>query len=170
MAADQLISIGRVVKTQGLNGAFRVYPHSHESANLDTLEEVIIAPSAGESFPVRILTCRRKGVLYILTVGGVDSIDRAQELVGAEVLARPECLASLDEGEFYWYELVGMEVVADDGERLGRVASLIATGANDVLQVIDGDREILLPNIPEVILQVDRENRKLTVHLLPGLR
>jgi len=75
----------------------------------------------------------------------------------------------LEEGDFYWYELVGMEVVADDGRALGRVESLLATGANDVLQVRDGDREILLPNIPDVVLSVDRETKRITVRLLPGL-
>lgn len=162
--------MGRITKTQGLKGAFRVYPHSRESANLHSLERIVLAPPNGEPFAVQVISSRSKGEIIILTVRGVDGVERAQELVGGEVLADPNDLEPLDEGEFYWYEVVGMEVVTDEGERLGTVQSIIPTGANDVLQVKKGKQEILLPNIPDVILDIDREDRRITVHLLPGLR
>jgi 16S rRNA processing protein RimM len=164
-----LISLGKIVKPQGLKGEFRVFPHGGQSENLAALERVTIAEPNGKQWETAIRSCRVKGSLYILSVLGVDVIEQAERLVGGEILAREEDLEPLAEGEFYWYEAVGMEVYADDGRLLGRVASLLATGANDVLQVQDGDREILLPNIPDVILHVDREQKRITVRLLPGL-
>jgi 16S rRNA processing protein RimM len=165
----RLVSLGRIVKVQGLKGEFRVMPHGGESANLERLERVTIAAPAGRRFETAVTAARAKGALVILAVEDVTSVEQAQRLVGGEVLARESDLEPLEGGEFYWYEAAGMEVVADDGRRLGRVESVLATGANDVLQVRDGAREILLPNIPDVILHVDRERRVITVHLLPGL-
>jgi 16S rRNA processing protein RimM len=164
-ASPKLISLGRIVKTQGLRGAFRVYPHGQDSENLASLEEIVIQPLKAEAITARITSCRRKGMLFILTIEGVESIDHAERLIGAEVLAPESDLAPLEEGEFYWYELVGMEVVTDQGERLGEVKSIIPTGANDVLQVMSRERETLLPNIPDVVKQIDREKKLITVHL-----
>ncbi len=164
-----LISLGKIVKTQGLKGEFRVLPHGGESENLLNLERVTIAEPNGRQWETVVRASRAKGNLYVLAVMGIDVVEQAERLVGGEVLANDEDFEPLEEGDFYWYELVGMEVVADDGRALGRVESLLATGANDVLQVRDGDREILLPNIPDVVLSVDRETKRITVRLLPGL-
>jgi 16S rRNA processing protein RimM len=164
-----LVTLGKIVKTQGLKGAFRVLPHGGDSANLARLERVTVADPRGVRFEAAVRKCRPKGSLFILTLEGIETIDRAQELVGGEVFAREEDLEPLGDDEYYWYELVSMTVVTDDGQALGVVQSVIATGANDVFVVSDGAREVLLPNIPEVILDVDREKRVITVHLLPGL-
>ena len=168
--APILISLGKITKPQGIKGAFRVHPHGGESENLESFERITLAPPQGEPVEVRVLSRRRKGNLIIFQVEGVDSIDKVEKYIGGEVLAPEADLAPLDEGEFYWYEVVGMEVVTDTGENLGKVTSLLATGANDVLEVRRGRQEILLPNIPDVILDIDRDNGRITVHLLPGLR
>jgi len=164
--SPKFISLGRIVKTQGLRGEFRVYPHGRDSENLASLDEVVIQSPNGETMTARVASCRRKGQLYILAVDGVNSIDQAERLIGAEVLADESRLAPLGEGEFYWYEVVGMEVVTEQGESLGVVQSIIPTGANDVLQVMRGAHETLLPNIPEVVKKIDREKKTITVRLL----
>jgi len=162
----KLVSLGRIVKPQGLKGEFRVYPHGQDSENLDGLEQVVVQPPQGEAWTTAVRSCRRKGVLFILSVEGIDSIEQVEALVGGEILAPETDLAELADGEYYWYELIGMDVVTESGERLGEVKSMIPTGANDVLQVMRGGHETLLPNIPDVILRVDREARVITVRLL----
>lgn len=163
------VSLGKIVKTQGLRGEFRVFPHGGESENLATLEQVIVADPAGKQTTARVRSCRAKGSLYILQVEGVDTIEQAQRLIGGEILARPEDLEPLPADEFYWYELIGMEVVTEDGRRLGPVKSIVPTGANDVLQILDGERELLLPYIDDVVLDIDRAAKTITVRLLEGL-
>lgn len=167
--APSLISLGKIVKPQGVRGALRVHPHGGDSENLENLERVTLVAPDGRRWETTITSCRRKGTLFILTVEGVDSIGEAEKLVGGELLAEEQDLVPLEEGEFYWYEIVGMDVVTDEGQKLGVVESIMPTGANDVLQVRDGKTEILLPNIPDVVLAIDRDARRVTVHLLPGL-
>jgi len=164
-----LVSLGKIVKTQGLKGEFRVYPHSLDSESLGRSIPIVIAPAAGDPLPTRIVRSRQQGSLFILKVEGVDSIAQAEKLLDAEVLTDEENLAPLEDDEFYWYEVIGMEVVTDTGENLGTVESIIPTGANDVLQVKRGRREYLLPNIPDVVLEIDRDAGRILVHLLPGL-
>lgn len=76
----------------------------------------------------------------------------------------------LEEGEYYLYELEGMQVVSEDGEVLGKLTDYIQTGANDVYIITTPEeKEILLPAIPDVILDVDVKEKKMTVRLLEGL-
>jgi 16S rRNA processing protein RimM len=77
---------------------------------------------------------------------------------------------ALPEGEYYHHQLVGLNVIADDGRELGVVADIIETGANDVYVVRDVDgKEVLLPAIPPVILDIELADRQMRVHLLDGL-
>ncbi len=76
----------------------------------------------------------------------------------------------LSEGEYYYYELLGLTVWNETGELLGEVTEIMQTGANDVYEVTNAaGRELLLPAIPEVILDVDLDAKTMKVHLLPGL-
>ncbi len=78
--------------------------------------------------------------------------------------------SELSEGEFYFHELLEMNVVDDSGNPLGVLTEILETGANDVYVVTGTDgRELLLPAIPEVILEVDKEAKTMKVHLLDGL-
>ena len=76
----------------------------------------------------------------------------------------------LPEGEFYFHQLLGLSVLDETGVTLGKVTEIMQTGANDVYVVTDeAGKEILLPAIAEVILDVDLDTRRIKVHLLPGL-
>lgn len=74
------------------------------------------------------------------------------------------------EGEFYTHQLVDLEVVTDQGEKLGRIKEVIFTGANDVYLVSPPEgKEILLPAIDDVVLEIDLKERTMLVHIIPGL-
>ena len=167
--APALISLGTITKPQGLKGAFRVYPHGGKSESLDALERVTLAPRNGAPFETTVRHIRRKGNVFIFEVEGVDSIEAVEPYVNGGLLAPEADLQPLQDDEFYWYQIAGMEVVTEQGRNLGTVRALLATGANDVIEVHDGHRELLLPNIPDVVLTIDHEARRITVRLLPGL-
>jgi 16S rRNA processing protein RimM len=78
--------------------------------------------------------------------------------------------SKLPEGEYYFHEILDMEVVDEAGNLLGTVTEILETGANDVYVVAGkSGRELLLPAIPEVVLNVDLDKKTMKVHLLPGL-
>ena len=95
----------------------------------------------------------------------------AEKLKGATVKIPPEDALPLEEGEYYIRDLYDMNVVTDDGENLGIIKDILFTGANDVYVVKpEKGKDILIPAIKECILDVDVENKKMTVKLLKGLR
>lgn len=93
---------------------------------------------------------------------GVNGRDQAFALKGCEIAVPRSLMPTLDDDEFYWVDLVGMEVRNTRDERLGEVERLFATGANDVIVVRDGDIERLLPFVAAIVLKVDREAKVIT--------
>jgi len=93
---------------------------------------------------------------------GWQDREAARELIGTEIAIRPEQLAELDSGEYYWHQLEGLSVVNAAGEELGIVARVMETGANDVL-VVRSNRERLIPYTPNTIVEVDLSAGKIQV-------
>jgi 16S rRNA processing protein RimM len=86
------------------------------------------------------------------------------------VYIRASDVPGLPEGKIYQHELFGFEVVDEHGNPLGKLVEILETGANNVYVIRDeGGKELLLPNIPEVVLEMDTARRVLRVHLLEGL-
>jgi 16S rRNA processing protein RimM len=92
------------------------------------------------------------------------------ELRNQWVYVTTEDRPALPEGEFYYHQLLGLEIVSDEGRNLGRITGILETGANDVYIVRSTNgHELLLPAIKPVILDIDLQLGKIIVHLLPGL-
>jgi 16S rRNA processing protein RimM len=90
----------------------------------------------------------------VVQLEGWQDRESARELIGTEIAIRPEQLAKLDNGEYYWHQLESLAVVNAAGDDLGIVERVIETGANDVL-VVRGERERLIPYTPKTIVEVD---------------
>lgn len=109
-----------------------------------------------------------KGLL--LHFEGIDSREDVEGFRNREVFVPAEDRPPLPEGEFYLHELIGMQVVTDDGETLGVLSEMIETGATNVYVVRrEGKADALLPTTDEVILEIDVKNKIMRVHLLEGL-
>jgi 16S rRNA processing protein RimM len=106
---------------------------------------------------------RLQGKNVIANLAEVDDRDQAEALAGANIMIRREQLPDLEEGEYYWSQLIGLSVENTEGVDLGRVDQMIETGANDVL-VVQGDRERLIPYVMEdVVKSVDLESQRIVV-------
>jgi 16S rRNA processing protein RimM len=125
------------------------------------------APDDVERYPLESVR-PHKGVLLI-KLDGIEDRDAAGEFRGMLVEVPLEDAVPLEEGEYYHFQLIGVDVETETGEWLGRVADVIATGAADVFVVRGPRGEVLLPAIEDVILKLDTEERQMTVHLLPGM-
>ena len=121
--------------------------------------------------PHHVGRIRRHPAGMIVLFDGVADRDEAEALRNEFVYIGMEDAVPLEEGEYYLFQIEGISVVTEDGSSLGTLTGLIETGANDVYVVTEEDgSELLLPVIPEVILQVDIENQVMTVRLMEGLR
>ena len=158
--------VGIVMGPHGVHGEVRVrvlsdVPHRFEPGNTLLVQDTerTIQSSSPNS---------RGSVL--LKLEGINSPAAARELTGLELAASTDSSPALPEGEYFHYQLMGLQVRTEDGESLGRISEIIATGSNDVYVVTGPNGEILLPALAQVILNVDTAAGAMTVRLMDGLR
>ena len=163
------VLIGKIQATQGIRGQLRVIPFAGDASSISQLESVMIkAPSGAlERFPV--VSAKAHGKRVILTLKPFDNINQVLHLVGREIYADRVALPELPCDEYYWSDLLGLQVVTEEGEALGELVDIIETGSNDVYVVKLDGREVLIPALDDVVLAVDLAANSMTVSLPEGL-
>ena len=171
MTVKDLIVVGRIKGVHGIKGELKLLLDvSHEDIDDFTAEVKAKWKSIFiDGKPYVLEGVRRNKDILLITLKGLRDRDVAKCFTGREVSIDKALLPKLPEGELYIYEIVGMGVVTDTGVDLGRVKNVITTGASDVYEVHGPKGEVLLPAIDDVILEVDTEGNRITVHLLEGL-
>ena len=154
---EDLIRVGVIINTFGVKGEVKIYP---DIDYFDELERVFID---GKEYKIEKLR-DQKGII-IAKFEGIDDINQIESLKNEEVMIALEDRPELPEGKHYVGDLLGLEVITEDGQVLGTLDNIYNTGANDIYEV----GEILLHATDEVIKQIDMENKKIIVHLLKGL-
>jgi len=120
--------------------------------------------------PVVVRSFRHHNKGRIVSLEGFESREEAVSLRNLELFVRADDRPPLADGEFYLHEIMGLEVITDQGEKLGIVTDWIETGANGVFVVRpESGKDILLPDIEEVVLNIDLDKKQMHVHLLDGL-
>ena len=157
-------AVGRVLRPHGIRGELRVAAFHSSGVNLQPGRRVWIGERT-----FRIRRARRDRDAWLLALEGLTTRTEAESVRGALLEVPDEELQRDDEDSFFVFELVGLDVLTDEGERLGEVVDVLATGANDVFVVRHGERELLVPAIGDVVRQVDLEARRIVITPLPGL-
>jgi len=120
--------------------------------------------------PMSVASRRVHANNLLLAFDGIDSPEEAGKLRNLWVYVLASDRPPLSEGEYYHHQLIGLRVTSEDGNELGNLVSILETGANDVYIVrSENGREVLLPAIETVILDIDLIKGQMLVHLLPGL-
>ena len=167
------IVLGRVVGAHGLDGELRVRIAGDGPEHLLGVEVVWLAGDTDDPearcYDVLGAGTGRGGEVR-LSLDGIRDRDTAAGLLGRFVLCDARVLSPLPDGEYYWHQLIGCQVESDDGEQVGRVREIWATGGHDVL-VIDGEdgRQRLVPTAAEVMTRVDLDAKRITVAVIDGL-
>lgn len=132
--------------------------------------EEIYVENKGKSKIYKIEEAKYHKNMLLIKFEGIETPEQVDLLRGSILLKQRAELKTLEEGQFYIVDLIGLDVVTDENETLGTLEDVYNTGANDIYVVKSKEgKQILLPGIPDVILQTDLENRKITVHLIEGL-
>lgn len=176
-SARRLIALGEIVATHGVKGLLRFRPYGSVDSPLPTGPSLYLAevPAAGAhpdpatARPLTIADAHRHGNVSLLRVAGIDTIEAATPLVGHVLAIAEDDLPAPDTGEFYVFQLEGLDVVTDQGTRLGTVDGSFATGASEVLVVKDGDREYLIPVIADIVRSIDVAGGRVVIDPIEGL-
>jgi 16S rRNA processing protein RimM len=152
------VILGRVSGLYGVRGWVRVFSYTEPREALLGYRSWMLATAGG--WTERTVTeGRKQGKSLVVRLSGTDDREAAAEWIGADIAVAREKLPPAGKGEFYWADLEGLQVRHRDGRVLGRVAHMLATGANDVM-VVQGEcepkHEILIPFVPDLyVLRVD---------------
>jgi len=165
MVADRLVAVGKVVKAHGVRGHLKVVPFGETLDGLATGEEISARLPDGSIERLITVEVRTQRKTVFLLTREVTTAAAAQRLVGAEICVPESRLPALAADEFYWHQLIGLEVVSVDGRRLGTIRQIIETGSNDVYVVQEGQEEVLIPALAEVVREVDLKRRLMVVDL-----
>jgi 16S rRNA processing protein RimM len=165
--SDDLVEMGRINGLYGVRGWVKVYSHTRPPEGLLRYRSWLV--SAGETWqPRRVAEGRLHGKGIVVRLQGCEDRDAAEALLGARIAVQRDRLPRLDAGEYYWTDLIGLEVETLEGIDLGRVSHLIETGANDVL-VVRGDRERLIPFLPgRFVHEIDLDRGRMRVDWDPS--
>jgi 16S rRNA processing protein RimM len=157
-AQDDLIELGKVGRPFGLRGEVRIRPYNPESNTLMNVKEVFLKPGHGEYKTYRVLNARAHQDLFVAALEGCRTREDAEGLRGQMVYVRLKDLPELDDDEYYWLQLIGMEVWCKD-KKIGQISNIQETApemdGNDILVVDSAQGELLVPAVTDVIQQVD---------------
>jgi 16S rRNA processing protein RimM len=169
----RLVALGEIVGTHGVRGLLRFHPYDPAS-DLPPDGQVVYLTTrptldTSQSHSAVVESARPHGTVALLNLRGIGSIEDATPLVGKVLALRERDLPTPDPGEYYVYQLAGLAVVTDTGERLGTVERSFSTGANEVLVVHEGSREYLIPMIADVVRTIDLAGGRVIIDPIPGL-
>ena len=166
---DNYLRIGLIAKTHGVRGEVKVHPTTDDPKRFDDLEEVLL-DTGKDLIRLEIQAVKYFKNYVILKFKGIDDINDIEKYKGKDLLITKENAVPLEDNEFFIHDLIGLEVVTEDGEKLGILNDILSTKANDIFQVKREDgKEILIPSIKDCILDIDLDQKKIRVHLLEGL-
>lgn len=164
------LKVGKIVNTHALQGEVRVISSSDFKEERFKKGAKLFINYEGEYIPVEVKNHRVNKNFDLVKFTGMDHINDVEKYKGSELLVDAQDLEKLDEGEFYFHEIMGCLVKTADGTSLGEIVDILQTGANDVWIVHQkGRKDVLIPYIEDVVKHVDIENKIITVELLEGL-
>ena len=154
--------MGRLVGAFGVKGWVKVKPFTEEADGLGGFGSwIVAAKGAWREVPVEGFEVHSKGP--VAKLAGCDDRAAADALRGADVAVPREWLEAAEEGMLYRVDLVGLEVVEQGGDALGKVEGFFEAGDTSVMVVRGNRRERMIPFVPEYVLAVDRDARRITV-------
>ena len=163
------LEIGQIVNTFGIKGMVKIKPFTDDIKRFDNLKTVYIEKNNTQK-EYEIEEVKYHKDMVLIKFKGVDTVEQAELLRNAYLTISRDSVETLEEGRYYIVDMLGLEVYTDEQVLLGTLDDIFNTGSNDIYVVKDKQgKQILLPAIQDVIKQIDMENRKMIVHLLPGL-
>ncbi|ABS73948.1 MULTISPECIES: ribosome maturation factor RimM [Bacillus] len=169
---NRWFNVGKIVNTHGIKGEVRVI------SKTDFAEErykpgntlYLFAEGAAEPIKVTVSAHRLHKQFHLLQFKEMPSLNEVEHLRNMVIKVPEEDLGELEEDEFYFHEIIGCEVVSEDGELIGTVKEILTPGANDVWVVArKGKKDALIPYIASVVKDININEKKIKIHVMEGL-
>ena len=164
---EDYLMVGVIANTHGVRGEVKVYPTTDDVNRFKKLKEIYMGD---EKAPLHIQSVKFQKNMVILGFKEYTSLNEAEGLRNKELFVDRAHAVKLQKDEYFISDLIGLKVMTDEGADLGELTDVMTTGANDVYVVKTTDgKEVLLPAIKECVLNVDMNERVMSVHIMEGL-
>lgn len=163
------LEIGQIVNTFGIKGMVKVKPFTDNIERFSNLEKIYIKNKSGQT-EYKIQEVKYHKNMVLIKFEGIENPEQADLLRNSYLIVDRETEEPLEAGRYYIVDMIGLDVFTDDNEYLGKLEDIYNTGSNDIYVVKNELRkQVLLPAIEDVIKNIDMDNKKVIVHLIPGL-
>lgn len=172
--ADALLIVGRVLRAHGVRGEMKVTPETDDPQRFEALERVYVGGSAAAAVEQAVASVRyqptKRGLLVLLKLADVDTPEAVEALRGSWIFASEADLPPLEEGEVFLHDLVGLDVVTETDEPVGVVRDVLEGPAQPLYVIArKGRPDVLVPAVPDLVVDVDLEARRITIRPIEGL-
>jgi 16S rRNA processing protein RimM len=163
------VELARLVSPHGVQGVMKAVCLCERPERLTQAKSLWLQPKQGPARKVKLVEAKFNGRQFYVRLEGITSPEAARALAGS-LLSLERSEIKTEPGEILICDMKDLDVVEEGGRHLGRLAGIYSTGAQDVYEIAPERGETwLIPAIPQVVLKIDLEARRMTVHLLPGL-
>jgi len=166
--SERLVPLGEFVTTHGIDGWLKLKLYNPKTTALSSTQKVILEKNGNRSSHILQMRKPHKGHL-LLKLQGIDSIDEAKRWVGSILCVAEEMLQPLKPGEYYYYQVVGLDVFDIQGKWLGTVTRIWSKEGGDLYVVKGNSKEYLIPAGKEVVEKVDLAEGKIIINPPEGL-
>ncbi|WP_353855775.1 ribosome maturation factor RimM [Bacillus sp. Bos-x628] len=166
------LNVGKIVNTHGVRGEVRVVSKTDFPEERYKTGSVLYIFKHGQDKPLKVTVAshRQHKQFDLLTFEEVGSLNEAEQLKEAIIKVDKNHLSPLDEGEFYFHEIIGCDVYDEHKELIGRIKEILTPGANDVWVVErKGKKDALIPYIPSVVKTIDIPSKTIHIEMMEGL-
>lgn len=166
---EDLLRIGVITTTHGLRGEVKVFPTTDDVKRFDDCDEVILVKEK-QHIPLHVERVKYFKNLVIVKFKEFNNINEVELFRKCDIMVTREHAVPLEEGEYFFCDMIGAKVSEEDGTPVGIVKDILETGANNVFVIGTEDgREVLFPSIPECIRSIDVQKKEIVAYIMPGL-
>ncbi len=166
---EELLQVGVITQTHGIRGEVKVFPTTDDASRFRDLKHVLL-DTGKDTLSLEIENVKFFKQFVILKFKGYDNINDVERYKRCPLLVERSDAVPLDEDEYFITDMIGMQVVTDQGEDFGVLKDVLTTGANDVYMIDHPSAgEGLVRAIKECILEVDIPGRRMKLHVMDGL-
>ncbi len=163
--------VGVIASTHGLSGEVNVFPTTEDPNRFKKLKEVTLHTNRGDKLLLHVQSARFFKKFVIVKFKEFNNINEVEKFRGCELTIDRKDALKLEPGEFYCADLIGLDIVDEDGNVLGKVSDIIQTGANDVYEMTSENREdkVYIPAIKDCVKEINIEKGQIIIHVMDGL-
>ena len=169
VSPENLLLIGKVLRPHGVHGLLRIWSYAQSEESFLNAGTVFLKPGTGETCEHEVLSVSPHKNVFLMKLKGLRSFYEAEKFRESEILIRKDSLDNGDDQEYFWYELIGLEVYLDTGVYIGTIKHILPIGSNDIYVVREGEKEVLIPATHDVVKEIDLADNKMIITEMEGL-